>query len=97
MIYLIKKRLIIKHYSHRVELISIHPQSISKVLQHFFCFQSYISTTHHLFNSILSVNSRDEVLNIYVQNERTSSVTYPEIWRSPYGDPASPAGDAAFS
>jgi len=24
-----------------------------------------------------------------------SSVTYPEIWRSPYGDATSPAGDVA--
>jgi len=28
--------------------------------------------------------------------DKVSSVTYPEIWRSPYGDSASPAGDAAF-
>jgi hypothetical protein len=26
--------------------------------------------------------------------EKVSSVTYPEIWRSPYGDAASPSGDA---
>jgi len=32
---------------------------------------------------------------MFLQRLNVSSVTYPEIWRSPYGDAASPVGDAA--
>jgi len=31
-----------------------------------FSFQLFISTTQHLFNSIISLNSRDQVLHLYI-------------------------------
>jgi hypothetical protein len=35
-----------------------------------FCFQLFVSTAQHLFNLIISSNSRDQVLHLYICSKR---------------------------
>jgi len=46
----------------------------------------FLYTCACLYSDIVCLKLRKSIMN---------SVTYPEIWRSPYGDAASPVGDAA--
>ncbi len=41
-----------------------------KSLTPHFCFELFISTTQDLFNSIISPNSRDQVLHLYICSKR---------------------------
>ncbi len=41
-----------------------------KSLAPLFCFELFISTTQDLFNSIISQNSRDQVLYLYICSKR---------------------------
>ncbi len=41
-----------------------------KSLAPLFCFQLFISTTQHLFNSVIYPNSRDQVLHLYICSKR---------------------------
>ncbi len=60
-----------KYYTYTVKVKSLAP---------LFCFQLFISTTQHLFNSIIFPNSKDQVLHlyIYVQNEKPLHMKYTE-------------------